>query len=275
VARVVDQARGRVDRLDGLTRIGIDEIAYRKGNRYLIMVTDHGTGRVVWARPGRNQDTVRAFFEDLGERAAALTHVSCEGAEWIHDVITERAPQAVICLDAFHVVAWATKAIDAVRRRIARELREAGRDEDAAALKGSRWALLKNPQKLTGAQRTALASVKKTNDPLYRAYLMKEQLREVFAVKGHDGRRLLLGVISWASHSRIPEMVALARTLRNFQDLIRNTLDHSVSNAKSEGYNRVVKLDARNAYGYRNPVNQRLRTRCATTRRARGCLDPG
>jgi transposase len=120
VARVVAEARGGVDRLAGLRRIGIDEISYRKGQRYLIIVTDHDTGRVVWARPGRDQATVAAFFDDLGERAAAVTHVSCDGAAWMHDVVTERAPRAVICLDAFHVVAWAAKAVDAVRRRVTR-----------------------------------------------------------------------------------------------------------------------------------------------------------
>jgi transposase len=170
VTRVVTEARGHSDRLTGLRWIGIDEIAHRKGHRYLLIVTCHETGRVVWAHPGRNQDTVRAFFDALGpERAAQLTQVSCDGAEWIHDVIRERAPRAVICLDPFHAVQWITDAIDEVRRRIARELRAAGRDQDAAALKGSRWALLKNPDNLTGAQATTLASIKTTNGPLYRA----------------------------------------------------------------------------------------------------------
>jgi transposase len=254
ITRVVAEARGRVDRLAGLRRIGIDEVAYRKGHRYLMVVTDHVTGRVVWAHPGRNQDTVRAFFDALGQqRAAQLTHVSCDGAEWIHDVITERAPQAVICLDPFHAVQWATDAIDELRRRITRDLKAAGRTEDATALKGSRWALLKNPDKLTGPQHATLASIKTTNDPLYRAYLMKEQLREVFAQKGNRGRRLLLGVISWMSHSKIPEMVALAKTLHHFQNLIYNTLDHELSNARAEATNTHIRLLTRQAYGFHTP----------------------
>jgi transposase len=214
-------------------------VAYRKGHRYLLIVTCHATGRVVWAHPGRNQDTLRAFFDTLGQqRATALTHVSCDGAEWIHDVITERAPQAVICLDPFHAVQWATDAIDEIRRRIVRDLKAAGRDGDATALKGSRWALLKNPDALTGTQAATLASIKTTNDPLYRAYLMKEQLRDTFTHKGTRGRRLLLGVISWASHSRIPEMVALARTLRRFQDLIE-TVVQLLGKPRPEGEARV------------------------------------
>jgi transposase len=254
VERVVGQARGTVDRLGGLRRIGIDEVSYRKGQRYIMPVVDHDTGQVVWAGEGRNQDCVRAFFDALGpERAAELTHVTCDGAEWIHDVIAERAPQAVICLDPFHVVMWATEAIDTVRRRIARDLRAAGRDQDAAALKGSRWALLKNPENLTGAQQTTIASIKKTNDPLYRAYLIKEQLREVFSAKGTRGRRLLIGVIAWAGRSRIPEMAALAKTLRRFRQLITNTLDHELSNARSEATNTHIRLLTRQAYGFHTP----------------------
>jgi transposase len=251
VTRVVNDARGSVDRLGGLRRIGIDEVSYRKGQRYLMTVVDHDTGRVVWAGEGRDQDCVRAFFDALGpERAAQITHVSADGAEWIHDVVTERAPGAVLCLDAFHAVMWATEAIDKVRRRIVGQLRAGGREEDAKALKGSRWALLKNPDKLTGAQQASLASIKQTNDPLYRAYLMKEQLRDVFYHKGEHGWRLLTGLISWASRSQIPEMVSLAKTLKHFMPIIKNTLDHGLSNARSEATNTHIRVLTRRAYGY-------------------------
>ncbi|MBV9314377.1 MAG: transposase [Pseudonocardia sp.] len=106
VTRVVAERAASVDRLAGLRRIGIDEISYRRGYRYLLCVVDHDTGRLVWAAKGRNADTLRRFFDLLGvQRAAGLTHVSADGAEWIHQVVAERAPQAVLCLDSFHVVA--------------------------------------------------------------------------------------------------------------------------------------------------------------------------
>jgi transposase len=254
VTRVVAEARGRVDRLAGLKRIAIDEKAYRKGQRYITVVTDLDTGRVVWATEGRCQASVAAFFAALGpERAKALTHVGCDGADWIHTVVAEYAPDALICLDSFHAVAWAGEAIDAVRRRIVRDLKAAGRHDEAATLKGSRWAVLKNPTKLTGSQQETLSSIKTTNGPLYRAYLIKEQLREVFAVKGEQGRRLLTGVIAWASHSRIPEMVDLARKLRRFKDLIINTLDHGVTSALAENTNMHITVLARRAYGFHTP----------------------
>jgi len=246
VTRVVTDGLDTNDLLAGLSRIGIDEIAYRKGHRYLTVIVDHTSGRLVWARECRNKDTVAAFFDELGAgRSAMLTHVSCDGAEWIHAVVRQRAPQALICLDAFHVVAWALKALDKVR---VRTITKAGITDRHAM-----WAVRKNPADLTGEQRTSLAAIADTNTTLYRAYLLKEQLREVFRVKGTHGRQLLAGWLSWASHSRIPEFVALARTIRRYRNLICNTLDHGLSNARSEATNTHLRALTKRAYGFHSP----------------------
>jgi transposase len=246
VARVVADGRATNDLLAGLRRIGIDEISYRKGHRYLTVIVDHVTGRLVWAQEGRNQETLGAFFDELGdERAKLLTHVSCDGAEWIHGVVRERAPKAIICLDPFHVVLWAMKALDKVR---VRTMKNAGvRDRNAM------WATRKNPADLTGEQKTSLAAIADTNKALYKAYLLKEQLREVFKVKGVRGRRLLAGWLSWASRCRIPEFVALAKTIRRYRDLILNTLKHKLSNALSEATNTHLRGLTKRAYGYHSP----------------------
>lgn len=246
VTRVVADGRDTNDLLAGLTRIGIDEISYRKGHRYLTVIVDHTTGRLVWAREGRNQDTLGKFFDQLGsERAKLLTHVSCDGAEWIHALVRERAPKAVICLDAFHVVMWTMRALDKVR---VRTMTRAGITDRHAM-----WAVRKNPPDLSTEQRTSLAEIAATNNTLYRAYLLKEQLREVFRVKGKKGRQLLAGWLSWASHSRIPEFVDLARSIRRYRDLIWNTLDHGLSNARSEATNTHLRALTKRAYGFHSP----------------------
>jgi transposase len=254
VERVVTERAGRVDLLSGLRRIGIDEIAYRKGQRYLTCVVDHDTGRLVWAAEGRNSETVLKFFDALGEqRTKALTHVSADGAEWIHTPVRARAPHAVLCLDPFHVVQWATDAVDQVRRGMWNTLRGQGNTHQASDVKGTRWAVLKNPETLTGEQRTTLAAIAKTNNRLYRAYLLKEQLRAVFAARGKPGRVLLAGWIAWAARCRIPEFTKLAKTIKRYLPLIRNTLDHGLSNARSESTNTHLRVLTRRAYGFRSP----------------------
>jgi transposase len=128
--------------LDGVRRIGILEKAWRKGHRSITVVIDHDAGRIIWAAEGRNKETLTRFFDDLvEERAKLLTHVSCDGASWIHEVAGEKAPGALICLDAFHVVKWAGERLDELRRRLASDLRAAGKGDWAAALGSSMRAL--------------------------------------------------------------------------------------------------------------------------------------
>ena len=96
VTRVNADVDAMVDRLDGLRRIGIDEISYKRGHRYLIVVVDHDSGRLVWAGPGRNDAALNVFFDELGpERAAQLTHVSADMADWIARVVARRGPERV------------------------------------------------------------------------------------------------------------------------------------------------------------------------------------
>jgi transposase len=254
VERVVTSALEHTDLLDGVKRVGIDEIAHRKGHRYLTAVTDHDTGRLIWAAPGRDIATVEAFFDALGaERATQVTHVSADGAEWIHTAVRNKAPQAVICLDAFHVVGWATKALDEVRRSLGAELRRAGAVDMATDLKGTRWALLKNPADLTVLQRTTLAGLARTNTGIYRAYLLKEQMRAIFVSKGAHGRMLLAGWLAWAKRSRLAPFVKLAKSIEHYKPLIVNTLEHEISNARSEATNVHLRVLTRRAYGFHSP----------------------
>jgi transposase len=253
-ARVAADAMAGLDRLDGLRRIGIDEKSWGKGqDKYLVIVTDHDAGRVAWIGERRCQATVEAFFSDLGdERAKLLTHVSADGAGWIHPVVREKAPRAELCLDAFHVVKWAGEKLDDLRRRIAGELRAAGRGDEAATLGTGMWALRKDQGKLTPAQRGTLAQIAVTNKPLYKGYLIKEQIREAFKVKGQAGKTLMTGVTAWAHRCRIPEFTALARTLSRYKAPIHATLDGGPSNGRAEALNAQVNALITRARGFRS-----------------------
>ncbi len=128
--RVAEDAGREVDLLVGLRRIGIDEISHRKGHRYLTVVVDHDTGRLVWAAPGRDKATVEAFFDALGEkRTRRLKLVSCDMAGWIEAVLAKRCPKAKRCVDPFHVIQLATEALDQIRREVWREARRQGQGD--------------------------------------------------------------------------------------------------------------------------------------------------
>jgi transposase len=117
VTRVVADAE-TTDRFANLRRIGIDEVFYKRGHRYLTVVVDHDTGVLLWAHPGRDQKTLEKFFDRLGdERCAAIRLVSADAAEWIGNVVADRCKNAELCLDPFHVVQWATKALDEIRAK--------------------------------------------------------------------------------------------------------------------------------------------------------------
>jgi len=117
VARVSADAAAKTDRFAGLRRIGIDEISYKRGQRYLTVVVDHDTRRLIWAAVGRDRAGLHRFFDALGdERAAQITHVSSDSADWVASVVAARCPNAAQCADPFHVIQWVQAALDDVRR---------------------------------------------------------------------------------------------------------------------------------------------------------------
>jgi transposase len=262
VSRVVGDARAASDPFDGLRRIGIDEISYKRHHRYLVVVVDHDTGRLVWAAPGRDGPTLNKFFDQLGpDRCAQITHVSADAADWIARAVTAHCPNAIQCADAFHVVAWATDALDEVRReawnaaRGAADRRRGPRRAtgQARALKHARYALWKNPENLTDRQAEKLAWIAKTDPRLHRAYLLKEGLRLCFALKGQAGKEALDRWISWARRCRITAFVTLQRRIVRHRQAIDAALDSGLSNALIESTNTKIRLLTRVAFGFRSP----------------------
>lgn len=261
ITRVWADTEKQFDRFAGLRRIGIDEISYKRGHRYLTIVVDHDSGRLVWAAPGRDKATLALFFDALGaDRCAAITHVSADGADWIATVVADRCPQAVRCADPFHVVSWATDALDEVRRaawnqaRGAVTARRAGRASGhAKALKGARYALWKNPGNLTETQQAKLAWVAKTDPRLYRAYLLKEGLRLIFQLPHEQAGEALQRWVTWARRCRIEAFVTLQRRIVKHRDSILAAIEHGLSNGRIESVNTKVRLITRIAFGFRSP----------------------
>jgi len=249
--RVSDEARAQRDLLSDLRRLGFDEISVRKGQSYLTVVVDHHSGRLVWAAPGRDRRTVEKFLDLLGpERCAQVELVSCDMAEWITRPIAERCPDAEICLDPFHVIKLATDALDEIRREVWNEARKAGEIALAKDLKGARYALWKNPENLTTRQQQKLADIQKINQRLYRAYLLKEQLRQIYRVDADEATAVLDAWLKWAWRCRLEPFVKLARTIRDRRAGIEAAFRNGLSNARVEQINTQIRLITRRGFGY-------------------------
>ena len=276
VKRVVKDVEDNApNRFDGLVRIGIDETSYKKGHKYMTTVTDHDTGKLIWAAPGFGKKTLASFFNALSEeQRASILYVSADAARWIAECVKEYCPNANRCVDPFHVVQWTTEARGAVRKKAWRTAREdlsgAGgekrkrgrpkkgkeKQKDAASsIKGFRYALLKNPENLSAGQAAAIEVIAKSNPKLYRAYLMKEALRAVFRLPIEAAREAIAAWIKWAQHCRIPEFVELQRKIRRHLEGILASIEHGVSNGRVEAINNKIKLTVRIGYGFRNLDN--------------------
>jgi transposase len=274
VARVWADVDAVVDRFEGLRRIGIDEISYRRGQLFLMVVIDHDTGRLVWAAPGQNTATLQGFFDALGPgRCAQITHVSADGAEWIANSVAKNCPDAIRGADPFHVVKWANEALAEVRTqawRAARALARAtepkrgrGRppkdapprpaSERAKGLMGTRYALWKNPENLTDKQRAKLEWVAITDPRLYRAYQLKEGLRLIFQMPHEEAVEAIDRWISSARRCRIPAFVKLQRTITAQRDAILTAIQHGLSNGRTESVNTKIRLITRIAFGFKSP----------------------
>jgi transposase len=259
VAAHVDDAR-----LDGLYQVGIDEVSYRKGHRYLTVVADHDRdGAVIWAGEGKSGATLARFFDQLGaERAARLGAVSVDLHGAYARVAGARAPQARVCADPFHVVKLANHALDEVRRgewNAARRAsgivrRPSGRvraNPAADLVKHTRWALLKDPATLTGQQQATLDRLRRTRHVLFRAWALKEELRDLYRLP--QGRRADAHLDAWlarACRSRIPAMVALSKTVRAHRQQVLAAAELGLSNSKLEGLNSKIRLINHRGYGH-------------------------
>lgn len=248
VERIVSQ-RLDAGRLDGLRSIGIDEFSYRKRHHYLTVVVDHETGRVVWAGRGRSSETLAAFFAELGaERTARIELVTLDMAEGYIQAVRKHAPWAQIVFDRFHVQRLASDAVDEVRRSLVRE--EADREEKRA-IKGSRFALLRNPWNLNLEERAKLAEIERSNRPLYRAYLLKEALAHLLGYRQPGrARKALKEWLAWASRSRLRPFVRTARTIRKHREGILAYIRSRLTNGLVEGINNRMRAVARRAFGF-------------------------
>ena len=237
-------------RLEGLVAVGVDEISYRRHHRYLTSVVDHRSGAIMWCSPGRNSETLKEFFDLLGERKNSIRAVSIDMSGGYEKAIREAIPRAEIAFDPFHVVRLAQRAVDQVRRD-EWNAHERSHTPKGRWIKGTRWSLLKAPAKQKPEQLELLAEVRQANRSLYRAFLLKEELRLLYQLERPATAPAHLDAwLAWASRSKLEPFVKLACTIRLHRHGILAAIRLGLTNGRLEGLNSRIRLISHRSFGF-------------------------
>jgi len=253
VEMAVTWGREHMD-LSGIKAIGIDEIQWQRGHKYLTLVyqIDAHCKRLLWIGKKRKVKTLLGFFRWFGkERSQALRFICSDMWKPYLKVIAKKAGQAVHVLDRFHIMAHLSKAIDEVRASESRQLKDKGYEP---VLTKTRWLLLKRPENLTDKQDTKLADLLQYNLKAVRSYLLKEEFQFFWSYKSPYWAGQFLD--KWCTRtmrSKIVPMKKVARMLRQHRALLVNWFraKGQLSNGVVEGFNNKAKLTTRKAYGFR------------------------
>ncbi len=253
VERAVEWGRDHQD-LNDIEAIGIDEIQWQRGHRYLTLVyqIDAGCRRLLWIGRDRKEKTLLRFFRWFGaERGAALQFICSDMWQPYLKVIAKKAAQAAHVLDRFHIMKQLSKAIDDVRANEVKMLKAEGYEP---VLKRARWLMLKRPENLTEKEEPRLAEVLKYNLRTVRAYLLREDFQFFWDYRSpYWAGQFLDRWCRRTMRSRLEPMKKVARSLREHRELLLNWFraKGAISAGVVEGFNNKAKLTMRKAYGFR------------------------
>ena len=239
--------------LDKIEQIGIDEILFRRGLRFVTLVFEitAGSKRLLWIGKDRKAKTLLEFFKLLGKsRYQKITAVSSDMWKAYLKVVKKKLPNAIHILDRFHIMKKFNEAIDQMRRIEFKSLKEQNQEK---ILINSRWALLKKVENLTEKQSLKLKDLVKSNLKTYKAYLIRESFQRFWNLPTRKTAQIFMTIwIQMVNRTKIEPMKKVAKTLSNHQELILNWFDVSprISNGTVEGFNNKVKLVMRRAYGF-------------------------
>lgn len=241
----VEQAR-LAQELGDVTALGIDEVSRLKGHDYVTTFCDLGQGRVLYVAEGRTASTIKSFVQDFEARGAErsqIREVCTDMCGPFLKGLAENLPDAEITFDRYHVMALVNLALDDVRRK------EVKANE---VLRRSRYLFLKNEANLTTKQRAKLESLKDLDLKTVRAYHLKVALQRLWTYKRRDfAEAYLKRWFWWATHSRIPQMRAVAHTIKRHWEGILRFVRSRITNGITEGLNGKIKEAARRAYGFK------------------------
>jgi len=243
MAELLDESR-----FDGLRRIGIDEIFYRRHHRFLTVVVDHDRECVIWAGEGKTAKALEPFFALLGpERCRQIELVSLDMGLAYQKAVRQHLPNATIVFDHFHVVRMAQDALDQVRQEVRRQVPRAQRSTH----RGMRWVVLRRANEHDKESLFRLSLTQTVNIPLYRGYLLKETLLQVYEYRDPVAARAwLLDWLNWAGRSQLRPFAKLAISVRRHMDGILSYVTTGLSNGRVEGLNNKIRLLNHRAFGF-------------------------
>lgn len=245
-------ARHRQDRkIRGLTSIGIDEVSYKKGHKYITVVYDLDRRRVIWVGKGKRRETIDKFFktELSAYQRANIKWACCDMSETFIGAIREHCPNVKLVLDRFHIVKALNEAVDEVRKE---QWRKATKEE-RAALKGLRWIIFRPPSRRSPQDEALLKKVKRGNRRIWRACVLKDEFNLFWDFESEGEARAFLK--SWGTSallSRLEPIRKFVRTLRRHIDSIVTFIERRLTNAVSEGLNRIIGMIRNRASGFRS-----------------------
>jgi len=238
-------------RIRDLTAIGIDEVSYRRGHKYVTVVYDLKRSRVVWVGEGKKRSTIDKFFsEALSDyQRKRIELACCDMSETFMGAIKAHCPNAKLVLDRFHIVKALGEAMDEVRKEEWRQVK----GKERKALKGLRWILFKHPSKRTAEDERVLDSIRKGNQRIYRAAVLKDEFDRFWSYKAEwAARRFLKNWSAAALKSRLEPIRKFVHTLRKHIDSILAFIPSRLTNAAAEGLNRIIRFVKNRASGFRN-----------------------
>ncbi len=225
----------------------MDEISYRKRHKYLTVVIDHLSGRVVWAGKERKAKTLLRFFRKLGpQRAAELEAVSMDMWEPYITVVGKKAPQARVIFDRFHIVKHLNEAVDKTRRELVRELKGTARRN----LKNTKFPLLKAKHNRSAKDKRVLREQVRANRRLYRAMLLRDDFMDLYTYKTETwAKKFLRGWLRRAMSSRIEPVKRAAKMIRSHFDGVIAWVTWRLSNGRLAGMNNKIRLLSHRSFG--------------------------
>lgn len=242
-----------------IIRMGIDEIALKKGHRdYVTIVTGRlGNDRIVLlgVLSGRKKELVVEFLRSIPMRLVkTIEEVCCDMYEGYTEAVREELPQAKIVIDRFHVTQHYSKAADKLRQGELKRLKKELSAEEYQQLKGHMWAFRKKPGDLNEEEGQVLRKVFRHAPQLKVAYRLREEITNIFEkqLSKADAKQKLRAWIRRVRRSDLSCFDDFIRTLENWLDEITNYFLHRDNSGFVEGFNNKIKVLKRRCYGIFN-----------------------